>query len=253
MVFVAALMPAQIAKADSDVMSVANQVKVPILNEQTYNNKKLMNKYTRDMSDWWATDLTLTAGMLFKRCDVDNAYYQYWGSINEAVETMGMAYVSTFRGHDSGFWSTSFKLKDSVANNSVFPELEATGQLMMRFGANLIGNHAKMSFKNTMIRGEGKKDSGWFKLQSGDTLNNKFKMQGVFDAKVKKPYVFFADITKPTVKSASMNSDVLYLDMGEKLRKIENGKITLTLYATNVGKRRSKYGTYCDFRRYKRK
>ena len=62
-VFVAALMPAQIAKADSDVMSVANQVKVPILNEQTYNNKKLMNKYTRDMSDWWATDLTLTAGM----------------------------------------------------------------------------------------------------------------------------------------------------------------------------------------------
>ena len=75
-VFVAALMPAQIAKADSDVMSVANQVKVPILNEQTYNNKKLMNKYTRDMSDWWATDLTLTAGMLFKRCDVDNAYYQ---------------------------------------------------------------------------------------------------------------------------------------------------------------------------------
>ena len=74
-VFVAALMPAQIAKADSDVMSVANQVKVPILNEQTYNNKKLMNKYTRDMSDWWATDLTLTAGMLFKRCDVDNAYY----------------------------------------------------------------------------------------------------------------------------------------------------------------------------------
>lgn len=233
-VFAAALMPAQIAKADSDVMSVANQVKVPILNEQTYNNKKLMNKYTRDMSDWWATDLTLTAGMLFKRCDVDNAYYQYWGSINEAVETMGMAYVSTFRGHDNGFWSTSFKLKDSVANNSVFPELEATGQLMMRFGANLIGNHAKMSFKNTMIRGEGKKDSGWFKLQSGDTLNNKFKMQGVFDAKVKKPYVFFADITKPTVKSASMNSDVLYLDMGEKLRKIENGKITLTLYATNV-------------------
>ena len=90
-VFAAALMPAQIAKADSDVMSVANQVKVPILNEQTYNNKKLMNKYTRDMSDWWATDLTLTAGMLFKRCDVDNAYYQYWGSINEAVETMGMA------------------------------------------------------------------------------------------------------------------------------------------------------------------
>ena len=72
-VFAAALMPAQIAKADSDVMSVANQVKVPILNEQTYNNKKLMNKYTRDMSDWWATDLTLTAGMLFKRCDVDNA------------------------------------------------------------------------------------------------------------------------------------------------------------------------------------
>ena len=71
-VFVAALMPAQIAKADSDVMSVANQVKVPILNEQTYNNKKLMNKYTRDMSDWWATDLTLTAGMLFKRCDVDS-------------------------------------------------------------------------------------------------------------------------------------------------------------------------------------
>ena len=55
------------------------------------------------------------------------------------------------------FWSTSFKLKDSVANNSVFPELEATGQLMMRFGANLIGNHAKMSFKNTMIRGEGKR------------------------------------------------------------------------------------------------
>ena len=233
-VFVAALMPAQIAKADSDVMSVANQVKVPILNEQTYNNKKLMNKYTRDMSDWWATDLTLTAGMLFKRCDVDNAYYQYWGSINEAVETMGMAYVSTFRGHDNGFWSTSFKLKDSVANNSVFPELEATGQLMMRFGANLIGNHAKMSFKNTMIRGEGKKDSGWFKLQSGDTLNNKFKMQGVFDAKVKKPYVFFADITKPTVKSAKMNGTVLYLDMGEKLRSIENGKITLTLYATNV-------------------
>ena len=233
-VFVAALMPAQIAKADSDVMSVANQVKVPILNEQTYNNKKLMNKYTRDMSDWWATDLTLTAGMLFKRCDVDNAYYQYWGSINEAVETMGMAYVSTFRGHDNGFWSTSFKLKDSVANNSVFPELEATGQLMMRFGANLIGNHAKMSFKNTMIRGEGKKDSGWFKLQSGDTLNNKFKMQGVFDAKVKKPYVFFADITKPTVKSAHMKSNVLYLDMGEKLRSIENEKITLTLYATNV-------------------
>ena len=233
-VFVAALMPAQIAKADSDVMSVANQVKVPILNEQTYNNKKLMNKYTRDMSDWWATDLTLTAGMLFKRCDVDNAYYQYWGSINEAVETMGMAYVSTFRGHDNGFWSTSFKLKDSVANNSVFPELEATGQLMMRFGANLIGTHAKMSFKNTMIQGEGKKDSGWFKLQSGDTLNNKFKMQGVFDAKVKKPYVFFADITKPTVKSAKMNGTVLYLDMGEKLRKIENGKITLTLYATNV-------------------
>ena len=36
-VFAAALMPAQIAKADSDVMSVANQVKVPILNEQTYN------------------------------------------------------------------------------------------------------------------------------------------------------------------------------------------------------------------------
>lgn len=63
----------------------------------------------------------------------------------------------------------------------------------------------------------------------------------------------FADITKPTVKSASMNGTVLYLDMGEKLRKIENGKITLTLYATNVGKRRSKYGTYCDFRRYKRK
>ena len=46
--------------------------------------------------------------------------------------------------------------------------------------------------------------------------------------------MFFADITKPTVKSASMNGTVLYLDMGEKLRKIENGKITLTLYATNV-------------------
>ena len=40
-----------------------------------------------------------------------------------------------------------------------------------------------------MIQGEGKKDSGWFKLQSGDTLNNKFKMQGVFDAKCKKTHM----------------------------------------------------------------
>ena len=120
-VFVAALMPAQIAKADSDVMSVANQVKVPILNEQTYNNKKLMNKYTRDMSDWWATDLTLTAGMLFKRCDVDNAYYQYWGSINEAVETMGMAYVSTFRGHDNGFGQRVLSLKTALQTIPYFP------------------------------------------------------------------------------------------------------------------------------------
>ena len=48
-VFVAALMPAQIAKADSDVMSVANQVKVPILNEQTYNNKKLIDVYKRQL------------------------------------------------------------------------------------------------------------------------------------------------------------------------------------------------------------
>ncbi len=46
--------------------------------------------------------------------------------------------------------------------------------------------------------------------------------------------MFFADITKPTVKSAHMKSNVLYLDMGEKLRSIENEKITLTLYATNV-------------------
>ncbi len=101
-----------------------------------------MNKYTRYVG-LVGNRFDIDGGMLFKRCDVDNAYYQYWGSINEAVETMGMAYVSTFRGHDNGFWSTSFKLKDSVANNSVFPELEATGQLMMRFGANLIGNHAK--------------------------------------------------------------------------------------------------------------
>ena len=104
-----------------------------------------------------------------------------------------------------------------------------------------------------MIQGEGKKDSGWFKLQSGDTLNNKFKMQGVFDAKVKKPYVFFADITKPTVKSASMNGTVLYLDMGEKLRKIENGKITLTLYATNVESGVQNMELTATYRRYKRK
>lgn len=39
-VFVAALMPAQIAKADSDVMSVANQVKVPILNEPNVQQQK---------------------------------------------------------------------------------------------------------------------------------------------------------------------------------------------------------------------
>ena len=45
-VFAAALMPAQIAKADSDVMSVANQVKVPILNEQTYNNTNVQQQKT---------------------------------------------------------------------------------------------------------------------------------------------------------------------------------------------------------------
>ena len=40
-VFVAALMPAQIAKADSDVMSVANQVKVPILKSKRTTTKNL--------------------------------------------------------------------------------------------------------------------------------------------------------------------------------------------------------------------
>ena len=109
--------------------------------------------------------------------------------INTGVQSMRRLKLwvwLTFRHSEdtiTDFGQRVLSLKTALPNNSVFPELEATGQLMMRFGANLIGNHAKMSFKNTMIRGEGKKDSGWFKLQSGDTLNNKFKMQGVFDAK----------------------------------------------------------------------
>lgn len=229
-VMIAALLPMQIASANVTVW----QTKVPLLNASNYNDRELINKYTRDISSWWPRTVTLSAGPLFKIIDKYDSFYSYGGAVNENSKTFGIFYTATYQGCSNGYWYTKFKLKDSVRNETRFQELADSGHLMMRFVANISGN-ASMSFGEVSISGSGKKDSGWFTVSKDDMMNKEFVMSGSNGATVGKPYVLFADITSPTISSAKISDERLELIFNENLRTLSNrNDVELTLLATNL-------------------
>ena len=92
-VMIAALLPMQIACADVTVW----QTKVPLLNASNYNDRELINKYTRDISSWWPRTVTLSAGPLFKIIDKYDSFYSYGGAVNENSKTFGIFYTCYFK------------------------------------------------------------------------------------------------------------------------------------------------------------
>ena len=226
---------------------VGGKLKVPILNASNYNDSNLFNKYVKNTpGNWWTTSPTLSAGPLFKVTGQYNSRYMYSVGFNEKSDTMSMMYLTTWlRQSGNDRWSAEFKMKYPSYD---FQNLLDTGQIQMKFGAkfaNYGNSQPSMKFKGRGIDGSSLpnnatvvKESSWMSVTKEDLINDSIVMsggKGGDKAVVSRPYVLFADMTRPTIQAASAGNDSIFLDFGEPLRKLGNvSDMTLKLRASNL-------------------
>lgn len=228
----------------STAETIAEDIRVPILNAKNYQDKSLIDYYIRDESLVWETDITLSAGPLFKLGASHNSSYILRNGFNELKK--GLDNNGDYYRVASGEpWSVDFKMKTP---SEEFNKLEKTGQLKMKIGADIEGyggSRPSITFKEQGILGKdladnakNRKESNWIELSEGDMRNNSIIISGEkagSKAKVSNSYVLFADITSPQIKSARISGTTIYLDMGEPLRQIGDLRdMELVLSAANL-------------------
>lgn len=255
-IMILSLLPASAAGTTETVEDVSNGVKAPVFNASNYNDDNLFKKYIRNAysGKLSPTSLTLSSGALFKLVGRYNSAYRYSTGFNEKDDSMSMLWNTRYYRRNSGErWEANFKFKmatdtsDQASYNN-FKEMLNSGQIQMKFGGNFANNgnsRPSMKFGSNGIDGSSlpnnatvEKDSGWFNVSYNDLMYTELKMGGGGDGSetyINRPWVMFADLTKPTIKSASIGAGTLKLDMGEPLRVIGNiSDMKLKLRATNL-------------------
>ena len=255
-IMILSLLPASAADNTETVQDVSNGVKAPVFNASNYNDDNLFKKYIRNAysGKLSPTSLTLSSGALFKLVGRHNSAYRYSTGFNEKDDSMSMLWSTKYYRRNSGErWEANFKFKMATetsdqASYKNFKEMLESGQIQMKFGGNFANNgnsRPSMKFGSNGIDGSSlpnnatvEKDSGWFNVSYNDLMNTELKMGGGGDGSetyINRPWVMFADLTKPTIKSASIGAGTLKLDMGEPLRVIGNiSDMKLKLRATNL-------------------
>lgn len=255
-IMILSLLPASAAGTTETVEDVSNGVKAPVFNASNYNDDNLFKKYIRNAysGKLSPTSLTLSSGALFKLVGRYNSAYRYSTGFNEKDDSMSMLWNTRYYRRNSGErWEANFKFKMATetsdqASYKNFKEMLNSGQIQMKFGGNFANNgnsRPSMKFGSNGIDGSSlpnnatvEKDSGWFNVSYNDLMYTELKMGGGGDGSetyINRPWVMFADLTKPTIKSASIGAGTLKLDMGEPLRVIGNiSDMKLKLRATNL-------------------
>lgn len=255
-IMILSLLPASAAGTTETVEDVSNGVKAPVFNASNYNDDNLFKKYIRNAysGKLSPTSLTLSSGALFKLVGRYNSAYRYSTGFNEKDDSMSMLWNTRYYRRNSGErWEANFKFKMATetsdqASYKNFKEMLNSGQIQMKFGGNFANNgnsRPSMKFGSNGIDGSSlpnnatvEKDSGWFNVSYNDLMYTELKMGGGGDGSetyINRPWVMFADLTKPTIKSASIGAGTLKLDMGEPLRAIGNiSDMKLKLRATNI-------------------
>lgn len=255
-IMILSLLPASAAGNTETVEDVSNGVKAPVFNASNYNDDNLFKKYIRNAysGKLSPTSLTLSSGALFKLVGRYNSAYRYSTGFNEKDDSMSMLWSTRYYRRNSGErWEANFKFKMATeasdqASYKNFKAMLESGQIQMKFGGNFANNgnsRPSMKFGSNGIDGSSlpnnavvERDSGWFNVSYKDLMNTELKMSGGGDgseAYINRPWVMFADLTKPTIKSASVGAGTLKLDMGEPLRVIGNiSDMKLKLRVTNL-------------------
>ena len=255
-IMILSLLPASAASNTETTENVSKGVKAPVFNASNYNDSGLFKKYIRSTYGGKLSpkSLTLSSGALFKLVGRHNSAYGYSCGFNENQDSMSMLWNTKFYRCNRGErWEANFKFKMATEENDqnsykTFKEMLNSGQIQMKFGGNFAnyGNsRPSMKFGSNGIEGSSipnnatvEKDSGWFNVSYSDLMNTELKMSGGgngSEAYINHPWAMFADLTKPTVKSASIEEGVLSLNMGEPLRVIGNiSDMKLKLRATNL-------------------
>ncbi len=255
-IMILSLLPASAAGNTETVEDVSNGVKAPVFNASNYNDDNLFKKYIRNAysGKLSPTSLTLSSGALFKLVGRYNSAYRYSTGFNEKDDSMSMLWSTRYYRRNSGErWEANFKFKMATeasdqASYKNFKAMLESGQIQMKFGGNFANNgnsRPSMKFGSNGIDGSSlpnnavvERDSGWFNVSYEDLMNTELKMGGGGDgseAYINRPWVMFADLTKPTIKSASVGAGTLRLDMGEPLRVIGNiSDMKLKLRVTNL-------------------
>lgn len=254
-IMVLSLLPGSMIGVSAD--EPVGGLKAPLFNLSNYQDTGLFKRFVRSTKGGkpWNNSLTMSAGPLFVVTGRDNSYYRYSYGFNEKEETVSMLWDTRFlRQNDGRSWKTTFKFKmnyNSTDEYGEFMKMLDAGQIKMRFGGNFHnygGGRPSMKFMGKGIDGSDlpdnasvEKDSGWFSVSKTDLLYNEIVMSGSgsgTNSAINHPYVQFADLTKPSVKSARVDRGTLYLDMGEPLKKIgdlSNMKLTLILSDPETG------------------
>lgn len=255
-IMILSLLPASAAGNTETAEDVSNGVKAPVFNASNYNDDNLFKKYIRNAysGKLSPTSLTLSSGALFKLVGRYNSAYRYSTGFNEKDDSMSMLWSTRYYRRNSGErWEANFKFKMATeasdqASYKNFKAMLESGQIQMKFGGNFANNgnsRPSMKFGSNGIDGSSlpnnavvERDSGWFNVSYKDLMNTELKMSGGGDgseAYINRPWVMFADLTKPTIKSASVGAGTLKLDMGEPLRVIGNiSDMKLKLRVTNL-------------------
>ncbi len=255
-IMILSLLPASAAGNTETVEDVSNGVKAPVFNARNYNDDNLFKKYIRNAysGKLSPTSLTLSSGALFKLVGRYNSAYRYSTGFNEKDDSMSMLWNTRYYRRNSGErWEANFKFKMATeasdqASYKNFKAMLESGQIQMKFGGNFANNgnsRPSMKFGSNGIDGSSlpnnavvERDSGWFNVSYEDLMNTELKMGGGGDGSetyINRPWVMFADLTKPTIKSASVGAGTLKLDMGEPLRVIGNiSDMKLKLRVTNL-------------------
>lgn len=255
-IMILSLLPASAAGNTETVEDVSNGVKAPVFNASNYNDDNLFKKYIRNAysGKLSPTSLTLSSGALFKLVGRYNSAYRYSTGFNEKDDSMSMLWNTRYYRRNSGErWEANFKFKMATeasdqASYKNFKAMLESGQIQMKFGGNFANNgnsRPSMKFGSNGIDGSSlpnnavvERDSGWFNVSYEDLMNTELKMGGGGDGSetyINRPWAMFADLTKPTIKSASVGAGTLKLDMGEPLRVIGNiSDMKLKLRVTNL-------------------
>ena len=255
-IMILSLLPASAAGNTETVEDVSNGVKAPVFNARNYNDDNLFKKYIRNAysGKLSPTSLTLSSGALFKLVGRYNSAYRYSTGFNEKDDSMSMLWNTRYYRRNSGErWEANFKFKMATeasdqASYKNFKAMLESGQIQMKFGGNFANNgnsRPSMKFGSNGIDGSSlpnnavvERDSGWFNVSYEDLMNTELKMGGGGDGSetyINRPWVMFADLTKPTIKSASVGAGTLKLNMGEPLRVIGNiSDMKLKLRVTNL-------------------